>query len=216
MLIQEKMNTKVRKHILIPIATVAFCMLSACGNFTREHGNPTLNCEAPVYDDVTQTFSLIVLSDSTSGAALTFALIKGDSVIMENNDGKFCGIPAFEEGYRVRMEAKWKDTTIVRTTHVANFVVPCDSVDKMSADELEQLINSCDRSIRRASNKHLIQGVKLIVTDCRMVTPQMLPDVITFIENEVWQSVEVISLEYDDNNLITSITLRPIGEQAEI
>ncbi len=216
MLIQEKMNAKVRKHILIPIATVAFSMLSACQNFTRESANPTLYCEAPVYDDVTQTFSLIVMSDSTSGAALTFALIKGDSVIMESNDGRFCGIPAFEEGYRVRMEAKWKDTTIVRTTHVANFVVPCDSVEKMSAEELEQLINSCDRSIRRGSNKHLIQGVRLIVNDCRMVAPQMLPDVITFIENEVWQSVEVISLEYDENNLISSITLRPIGEQVEI
>lgn len=210
------MDTKVSKHILIPMATVAFCMLSACGNFTREHGTPTLCCEAPVYDDVTQTFSLIVMSDSTSGASLTFALIKGDSVIMESNDGQFCGIPVFEEGYRVRMEAKWKDTTVVRTAHVTNFVVPCDSVEKMSAAELEQLINSCDRSIRRASNKHLIQGVRLVVNDCRMVTPQMLPDVITFIENEVWQSVEVIDLKYDDNNLITSVTLRPIGEQAEI
>lgn len=209
------MNTTVRKYVLIPVAMVASCMLSACGNFTREPGTPTFYYDSPVFDDVTQTFSLTVMPDSTSGAALTFALIKGDSIIMESNDGKFCGIPAFEEGYRVRMEARWKDTTIVRTTHVANFVVPCDSVEKMSADELEQLINSCDRSIRRGSNKHLIQGVRLIVNDSRMVTPQMLPDVITFIENEVWQSVEVISLEYDDNNLITSITLRPIGEQAE-
>lgn len=216
MLINKKMNTKVRKHVLTPVAMAAFCMLSACGNFTREPANPTFYYDSPVFDDVTQTFSLTVMPDSTSGADLSFSLVKGDSVIMECNDGKFCGIPPFEEGYRVRMEAKWKDTTIVRTTHVANFVVPCDSVEKMSADELEQLINSCDRSIRRGSNKHLIQGVRLIVSDCRVVTPQMLLDVITFIENEVWQSVEVIHLEYDDNNLITSITLRPIGEQADI
>lgn len=215
MLINKKMNTKVRKHVLTPVAMAAFCMLSACGNFTREPANPTFYYDSPVFDDVTQTFSLTVMPDSTSGADLSFSLVKGDSVIMECNDGKFCGIPPFEEGYRVRMEAKWKDTTIVRITHVANFVVLSDSVEKMSADELEQLINSCDRSIRRSSNKQLIQGVKLIVNDCKMI-PQMLPDVITYIENEVWQSVEVIHLEYDDNNLITSITLRPIGEQADI
>ena len=97
-----------------------------------------------------------------------------------------------------------------------DFIVPRDPVEKMTEDELELLINACDKSLRRSKNDHLAQGVKLVVEGTKLSPPQILPDVITYIENGVWQKVDVIKVEYDDNNLINSITLKPIGEVVDV
>lgn len=214
-------NMIINKHFLV-VTSMLILLLPSCqekagtnGNITQR-GEPIINCEKPIFDESLQTFTLKVSTDSTAGADVIYALLDGDSVIMKSENGVFSGILPLEEGYNVMAEVHWDDTTVVRTVHIVDFVVQPKTVERMTSEQLQKLINNCDLSIKRSTNEHLTQGVKLTVRDSKSVPPQMLPDVITFIENGVWKSVEIINTEYDDNNLINAITLKPIGEQVDI
>ncbi|MDE6278489.1 MAG: hypothetical protein K2M05_00800 [Paramuribaculum sp.] len=179
-----------------------------------ERGEPVLIHEAPQYDEATGTFSLVIKADSVGNAKLRYSLIDGDSVIMRSDDGTFSGIAPFDEGYDVKLEVEWPDTVIERRCHIMDFVVPAAPVEKISAEDFAKLINSKAESLRRSTDEHVAQGVIFRVVDSKM-QPQMLPDAITLIENGLWQSVEVVKLQYNDNNLITEITVRPIGEKTD-
>ena len=216
------MKTELRLLTIAATTLLKAVLFSGCrekasrSEQVMQRGEPVLSNDIPVYDKTTQTFSLTVHADSIGDATVSYALLDGDSVIMKSEDGQFSGITPFEEGYNVRLSAQWEDTTIERTIHVMDFIVPRDPVEKMTEDELELLINACDKSLRRSKNDHLAQGVKLVVKGTKLSPPLILPDVITYIENGVWQKVDVIKVEYDDNNLINSITLKPIGEVVDV
>jgi len=216
------MKTTLRLLTIAVSALIAAGLFSGCreksagSEQVMQRGDPVLKNDTPVYDETTHTFSLTVHADSIGDATVSYALLDGDSIIMKSDDGKFSGIIPFEEGYNVRLSVQWEDTTIERIIHVMDFIVPHEPVEKMTEDELELLINACDKDLRRSKNDHLAQGVKLVVEDTKMTPPQMLPDVITYIENGVWQKVEVTKVEYDDNNLINSVTLKPIGEVVDV
>ena len=216
------MKTNIYFCVLVTMIVSSVWLIQSCREKTGDNGpvvqrgNPVLRCDTPIYDESTQTFSLTIHADSIGGASVSYELLDGDSVIVSTEDGQFTGILPFEEGYNVRMLAQWEDTTIERVIHVMDFVIPREPVEKMSAKELEQLINNCDKSLRRSKNEHLSQGVKLVVNGSKIVPPQMIPDVITLIENKVWQRVEVTTVEYDDNNLIRLVKLKPIGEEVEM
>lgn len=180
----------------------------------EKRGEPVLTCEDPVFDEATRTFSLIVRADSVDGATLVFSLVRGDSVLIKNEEGKFDGIAPFDEGYDVKLEAQWPDTIIERICHIMDFMVPTAPVEKISPEDLAKLINAKDESLQLGTNEHIAQGVTFHVVDSKM-QPQMLPDAILLIENGVWKAVEVVNLEYNKYNLITDVTVRPVGEQAD-
>ena len=200
-------------------ALIVVCLMQSCkqsvapNNEIAPRGEPVLVVEDPVYDKESKTFSLALYADSTAGAEITYYLLYGDSILMQNKEGLFTGIAPFEEGYNVQAKVVWSDTTIFTPIiHRFGFTVPQEPVEKMAAEELQRLINACDKSLKQGKNEHVAQGVKLVVNNSQMNAPRMIPDVIILIENKVWKSVEVTSLEYDENNLITSITLKPVGE----
>lgn len=216
-----KKNIIIKQLLLIVFSSMMLFLLGCRGKTSTneqssKRGEPVIICKTPVYDEASQTFTLIVTSDSIAGANVTYFLLEGDSVIMRNDDGLFSGISPCEEGYNVMLEAQWDDTTLVRTIRIMDFVVPRKAVEKMTNEQLQNLINSCDQSIKRGTNEHLTQGVKLTIRDSKSVPPRMLPGVVTLIENGIWKSIEIVSIEYDDNNLITAITLKPVGEQVDI
>lgn len=207
--------------IVATLPLIIVCtILSGCkdngsdANVGGERGEPVLTHEGPQYDEATGTFSLVVRTDSVGGATLRYSLIDGDSVIMRSDDGSFSGIAPFDEGYDVKLEVEWPDTVIERRCHIMDFVVPAAPVEKISAEDFAKLINARAESLRRSTDEHVAQGVIFRVVDSKM-QPQMLPDAITLIENGLWQSVEVVRLQYNDNNLITEITVRPIGEKTD-
>ena len=51
------------------------------------------------------------------------------------------------------------------------------------------------------------------VVDNKQSPPKVLSEVISFIKNETWSSVKVVQVEYDDNNRVAKITIKPIGEK---
>lgn len=213
-----------RIHVFFGIAAlIVACLMQSCkqsgapGNETARRGEPVLVVADPVYDKESNSFSLSLYADSTAGAEITYYLLYGDSVLMQNKEGLFTGIAPFEEGYNVRAKVVWSDTTIMTpVVHRFGFAVPQEPVEKMTAEELQRLINACDKSLKQGKNEHVAQGVKLVVNNCQMKAPRMIPDVIILIENQVWESVEVTSLDYDEYNLITSVTLKPVGEKVAV
>lgn len=213
-----------RIYLIFGIALLAVaCLMQSCkqsatpSNEIASRGEPVLTAEDPIYDKESKTFSLKLYADSTAGAEVTYYLLYGDSILMQNMEGQFTGITPFEEGYNVQAKVVWSDTTIITPIiHLFGFTVPQEPVEKMTAEELQSLINACDKSLKQGKNEHVAQGVKLVVNNCQMKAPRMIPDVIILIENKMWKSVEVTSLDYDDYNLITSVTLKPVGEKIAI
>lgn len=212
------MKTTSRIFSIILSSALIGAVFTNCGSHsdkTDGKGDPVLTHETPVYDETTGTFSLTVKADSVNGATLLYSLMLGDSILSENAEGQFTGIFPFEEGYDVKLQAQWPDTTIERYCHVMDFVVPMAPVEKISLEDLAKLINNKDESLSTGTNGHIAQGVTFKAIDSKM-QPQMLPDAIALIQTGVWKGVEIVKLEYNDKNLVTDITLRPVGEEADV
>ena len=213
-----KKNNKLDFILVFSISALSF--LTSCNNSpspaleSTPRGEPILRCDTLVFDENSRTFSLKLKTDSTADAKLHFQLLMdGDNILQESSEGYFSGILPFDNGYDVILKVEWPDTTITRQLHVVGFVEPIELVDKMTEEELKQLIISNDQSLKRGTNDHLSQSVSIKIIDCQSQTPPtMLRDVIGLLDRGEWESVEVIDLEYDSNNQITAITLKPIGE----
>jgi len=182
------------------------------GNGGKKRGKPVLYAGTPKYDESTKSFSLTLHADSTVDAEVTYYLLDGDSLLMQSNDGHFTGIAPLEEGYNVKATIAWSDTTYVTPIiHVGDFCVSRESVEILSKDEVTRLINQKDK---RTMEKHVAQGITLKILESEL-KPALLNEVYLFLDSKTWKSVEVMDVEYDDNNLITSITLKPVGEHKE-
>lgn len=183
--------------------------LSSC-NFPpsiKPSPNPLLIVEDTIFDEATQTFNIILSSDSTDGATLTFSLLDGDSLLMQNETGQFVGIAPLNDGYYIQLKAKWKDTTIIRKDHIW-LPIPRKPVEPMAKEELQKLINEKDKSFKIGSNEHLTQGVIVKTIECQKPVTTLL-EVIERLEQGVWTSVEVKEVFYDENNLVSEVTLKP-------
>ena len=60
-----------------------------------------------------------------------------------------------------------------------------------------------------ALEAHMALQVKLTVLNSK-IRPSLIHDVLLQIKNKVWDSVTVTEVEYDDNNYIVAITLKPV------
>lgn len=199
-------------------ATVSATLVLGCkqspstevSNDGNSRGEPTLVCDAPVFDETSQTFSLTIHADSTAGAEVTYCLLDGDSILMACSDGLFTGIAPLEEGYNVLARAVWTDTTITTPkTHVVGFIIPREPIEKLETTELQRLINNKDAETIK---NHLSQSIKLITVSGKR-KPELLNDVFTFLGMGVWENVAVTDVTYDENNYITTITLKPTEQQ---
>ena len=200
---------------IIGLATLVcgLALLTSCVSTTKEtqRGTPTLLPESPeaVYVEASQTFDLDLSADSCEGAKVTFYLLDGETVVMQNETGHFTGIAPLEEGYNVYLSAEWEDTTIVTPTkHVFGFVIPREPVEPMTKEEFQALIKAKDSSIKRGDNEHLAQAVMVTTLESKYPVTTLL-EAIEKLEQGLWTTVEVTKVEYDENNLITSVTLKP-------
>lgn len=187
--------------------------LSSCDSSIKEthRGTPMLcpDDPKPEYVEDAQTFNLELTSDSCEGAKVTFYLLDGDSVLMKNETGLFTGIVPLDEGYNVYLTAEWKDTTIITPTkRVFGFIVPREPVEPMAKVELQRLINAKDKSIKLSENEHLAQAVAVKTLESQYPVTTLF-EAVERLEQGMWASVEVKDVAYDDNHLITEITLKP-------
>lgn len=208
------------KQTLTIVIIVSLFVMMGCNEKSNNkqevtpRGNPVLCCEVPIEDQVNHTFSLTLRADSAANASVIFYLIDcGDTLMTENGQNvTFANIAPLDDGYDVAMRVEWSDTIIVLCRHVTGFKLTPEPVEPMTAEELQKLINVKDKSIRRGSNQKIAQSMKLVVKES-LRAPRKLSEVIDCIELGEWKSVIVIHVDYDDNNLITSVTLNPVGEK---
>ena len=212
------MKKRMINKVLFSVILVLCCIVLGCklsssnSDYENGRGNPILVIDKPVYDENSKTFSLTVHADSVSDAQVTYYLLDGDSILMQALDGHFTGIAPLEEGYNVKAKVEWSDTTITTMAyHVVGFIVPLKPIEKLSAKELKKLFDTKDKA---GIEKCLSQNIKLVVKGSQM-TPSMIDEVLLNLESHIWRSVEVMAMEYDEYNYITSITIKPIGEKVE-
>lgn len=208
------------KKVMMIMVVGALFTMQGCKDQAKKNsesvqrGNPELRCDKPVEDKVNHTFTLALSADSTADASVVFYLIDcGDTLMMESGQSvTFSGIAPLDDGYDVAMRVEWPDTVVMKNRHVTGFILTPEPVDSLSAKELQELINAQDKSIKCGSNEHLSQSVKIIVNDA-LRTPKKLSEVIDCISFKEWKSVIVTDVGYDENNLIISVTLKPVGEK---
>lgn len=179
-----------------------------------EKSHPTeisVRWDEPIFDEATQTFSLTTYADSTEDATVTYELLDGDQTIMQNQTGQFTGIAPLDDGYFISVRAEWSDTVITAPVMHVNGFVYKERVEQMPKSELESLINAKDREIQNNENPHLIQGLKVKVTNATLEA-STLHEVIQYINNGFWPSIKVLDVSYNEENRITSVTLQPTSE----
>ena len=211
------MNSLFRNLSKVLLYFFLAAIVAGCnGNQSKEqpeHRNPQLRCSTPVEDESTHLFSFEATVDSADNATLNFELLLHDSLIAHNDNGVFRNIEECIDGYTVKLTATWPDTTIILSEPVQGFVCITPPTETMTAEELEHLINSCDKSISSYVNDNIAQGVELHVEGSQLPPPEALHDVIFLIKNAEWpQGVRVSSVKYNDKNQIISITISPVKE----
>lgn len=201
------------KIIFAAYFVLGFILLMTSCNESKQkeqetpRGVPVIVVDTLVFDDASKTFSLTIHADSTAGAQVTYFLFDEDSLMQKNEEGVFHNIVPFVEGYNVQAQVVWADTTILTPlTHVSNFIAPIKPVEPLSKEELQNLINSQDKSILKGETEQLIQDVAFVTKDEGRVYMQ---DVFMKLLSQEWSSVEVVEVKYNDLNQITNVTLKP-------
>lgn len=139
--------------------------------------------------------------------------LSADVVIATSKDGSFSKIKASEDpegAYMIQLIAS-KGDTLLYQDRVDGFM-KVEHVDtKMTAEELQQLIDSRDQSLLGVGeNKYLSPTCELRFNGLSENDehPTNLADVLEKLDMEVWESAKVESIEYDDTKHIRSISFR--------
>ncbi len=138
-------------------------------------------------------------------------------VIARSSDGlKFEGVPASENKGKYFLGVfDAKSNQLLGGSERGGFLPQEKAASKMTVGQLQKLIDDRDPSLDGAGeNKQISPSVSLKFTgiDESARLPKSLADVVTKLELESWKAVEVTNVEYDDMNLISSVTLKVITE----
>lgn len=141
-----------------------------------------------------------------------------DKVVAKSNDGKFSAIPfSNAEGgsYRVQILAIGTDS-VCASADVPGFIKQKKVSKKMTVAELQTKITKRDPSLMGlGENDYLAPDYKLKFTglpkDATNV-PQVLAEVYDKLDMGTWTSAKVTSLEYDDMNRVSQITMKVVTD----
>lgn len=174
--------------------------------------NVSVSEYTPDYSSLTYSFT-VTLKDFPEKATADFCLfdIATNDTVVKNQDGKFTRVkPVATEQYRLMIT--WRDSVgyegLAFDTIISGFKqIEKPKVKKMEASELERYINSCNRKLTQR-NSQISPNVSLNFTNLN--DGEMVPETIDEIYNKIkfgkWLSVNVVSVDYNDNK-ITAITM---------
>jgi hypothetical protein len=133
--------------------------------------------------------------------------------VAKSNDGKFKGVPysTADGGYYDVALFDASTDSLICCVEKTGFIKQKAVTKQMSVEKLQSLINSRDVSLMGVGeNDYLSPDYKLnfsgLPNDAINV-PTTLGEVFDKLENEIWSSVKVNSVEYDDMNRISVIHL---------
>ena len=138
--------------------------------------------------------------------------VKTDKVVAKSDNGNFKGVPysKHEGKYYAQIVKASSDEALSERTEITGFIEVKSISKKLSVNELQDLISKQDPSLLGHDNEYLspIYQIKYENLPKNYEAPDNLADVFEMLDMEVWTSVEVTSLEYDDTKHISLIKLR--------
>ena len=136
-------------------------------------------------------------------------------IIAKSNDGHFIDVPySHADGsiYTIAVFDAKADTILCKKAEVTGFIKQKSVSKKMTVAELQVKIDKRDQSLMGVGeNDYLSPDYTLTFVGLPKDAPnkpQNLYDVFEKLDMETWVSVKVSSLEYDDMNRVSSITLQ--------
>lgn len=170
--------------------------------------------EKKLNDDQTYSFKVEVKNAPNNSYIFTLTDKTTGKIIAKSSDGSFNGVPPSKADggvYLIQIIDKKTDSLLCTPQSMDGFL-PVKKVDhKLSVSDLQRLLDSEDETlIGNGENPYLSPGytIKYIGLSNDDPHPTNLADVIEKIYMDVWRSVKVESLEYDNSSHISNITLK--------
>ena len=146
------------------------------------------------------------------GYAVVISDIKTNKEIAKSKDGSFNGIPfSSNDGKYYAQVVTSSGEALSEKTEITGFLEVKDISHKLSVRELQDLINKQDKSLLGHDNEYLSPVYQIKYAELPPGTesvPDNFGDVFENVKMGAWNSVEVISLDYDDSKHISTIMLR--------
>lgn len=147
------------------------------------------------------------------GYSVVISDLKTGEIIAKSSNGVFNGISfSKNEGrYYAQIVKASTDEALSEKTEITGFVEVKNISQKLSVNELQDLINKKDPSLLGYDNEYLSPVYKIkyaSLPNGSDYAPDNLADVFEMLDFGTWNSVEVTSLDYDETKHISSITLK--------
>lgn len=175
---------------------------------------PVINVGDLTFEDEGYTFEVSVENRPLTGYYVAILNAHNDKIVIsKSNDGKFTKIPFSEAdgGSYIIALVDVSNDTIICNIEKPGFIRQKAVSRKMTIPDLQTRINKRDESLMGiGENDYLAPDYKLkfigLPSDAVNI-PSTLGEVFDKLDNEIWSSVKVNSLEYDDMNRISMISL---------
>ena len=170
----------------------------------------------PECDYNTLAYKLTVNINNLPQKAVAQFFIKdklmGDTVSKSDN-GKFRAIPATESG-EYNLYISWTDSLGISGLAIDTLLTGFKPFEKpkikrFEANELERLINKCDRKLS-TRNAKISSNLQLVFTNISSeeTCPQTIDEIYNKIKFGKWVSIAVTSVDYNDDNQVVQITMQ--------
>ena len=174
-----------------------------------------IEIKKPKCDYNTLTYDLTVKVKNLPQKAVANFIIYDEltkATVVKCNNGQFKKIPSTESG-KYRLSIHWKDSLGYEGLGIDTLITgfkPFEKpkVKKLEAQELQTLINNCDRQLS-TKNKRISPNIVFRFTNIQANEkhPETIDEIYNKIKFGMWSSVSVSSVEYNDENQVVKITL---------
>lgn len=175
----------------------------------------------PMYDKETDSYSLAVNADNVPNGVILEYYIRDafdeNKVIATSKDGKFSGIKASTTDGNTYMVGVKQDgrRMMVAERNVAGFVpvVTVAKDKKMTMADIQKLIESESTSLYSDPNFSPNLSFKVTNLASGDSCPKDFSELLSKLKMEIWKSVSVSAIDFDENNRVNSITLKVVYDE---
>ena len=175
---------------------------------------PTIEVGDLIFEEGGYSFTVVVKNRPSAKAYVAVINPINNQTISKSEDGVFKDIPSSEADgsfYTIALMDAAKDS-VLTSMEKPGFIKQAKVARKMSVEELQRKIESRDDSLMGlGENDYLSPDLTLkfvgLPADAVNV-PTILSEVFEKLDMEIWSSVLVSNLEYDEMNRIKTITLK--------
>ena len=175
---------------------------------------PVINVGELLFEENGYTFEVKV--DNPPSFRFYYAIVdpyNSKKIVAKNDNGKFKEVPCSEADggmYDISLFDASTDTLIC-SIQKPGFIKQKSVSKKMTSEELQTKINNRDASLMGVGENDYLSPEYVLklngLSSDAVNIPSTLGEVFDKLDNEIWESVKVKSLEYDDMNRINKIVL---------